>query len=197
MEAWPARWRQEGNSAGYQRNARMVASGANVMVVFHVERSKGTEHAMSLAVAAGVPVYLYAWRDGVEKPVVKIDRSNIVQFFPPLGRGHRTMWQQLTLDEESVEARLLVEAALVEALPNVTVHSGGLAAEDVPPMCDICGGEGTHLLGCAASGPAEPVPTRWAHDRSIGESRCGVCGDTYANAPHLHSETHCYVACTL
>lgn len=56
VEPHPADWKRHGKSAGYVRNAEMVELGADLVIAFWDGRSKGTQHTMDLARAAGIPV---------------------------------------------------------------------------------------------------------------------------------------------
>lgn len=57
QEKHSANWDQFGKSAGFRRNAEMVNLGADLCIAFvTLPRTKGTDHTISLAVAAGIPV---------------------------------------------------------------------------------------------------------------------------------------------
>jgi hypothetical protein len=56
----PAEWDRHGRRAGFVRNAEMVALKPDVVLAFQVNRSKGTQHTIDLAKAAGIPVK--GWR---------------------------------------------------------------------------------------------------------------------------------------
>ena len=163
LESHPARWQKDGRSAGYQRNARMVEAGADIGLVFHVERSRGAEHCASLMVRAHIPVGLVAWREKVEKPLVWLSEENVLRFMPPLGARHTTIYQQLTL---------------LDTQPEV-------------PQCPVCGGEGTHIAECVTI-TIKPVEARYYHDTVAGEDRCGACGALVSEAPDRHTEELCY-----
>lgn len=60
VEEHPARWDRYGRRAGFVRNAEMVALKPDVVLAFQVQRSKGTQHTIDLAKAAGIPVK--GWR---------------------------------------------------------------------------------------------------------------------------------------
>lgn len=56
VEAHPADWDRFGKSAGYRRNAEMIALGADLVLAFWDGKSRGTQHTIELARGAGIPV---------------------------------------------------------------------------------------------------------------------------------------------
>ena len=56
VEPHPADWDRHGKSAGFVRNAEMVALGADLVLAFWNGKSNGTRHTVGLAEAAGIPV---------------------------------------------------------------------------------------------------------------------------------------------
>jgi SLOG family YspA-like protein len=58
-EAHPADWRRYGRAAGYRRNAEMIALRADGCAAFIRGGSPASTHAVRLARAAGIPVWLH------------------------------------------------------------------------------------------------------------------------------------------
>jgi hypothetical protein len=56
----PVGWRRYGRSAGYRRNAQMIALGADGCAAFIRGGSPGSTGTVRLARAAGIPVWLHA-----------------------------------------------------------------------------------------------------------------------------------------
>lgn len=56
-----ADWKREGRSAGYRRNARMIASKPDRVIAFYGPSGEtpGTKHTVTTAEHAGIPVIVY------------------------------------------------------------------------------------------------------------------------------------------
>jgi hypothetical protein len=57
-DIYPADWKRYGKSAGYRRNAEIVAA-CDMVVAFWDGKSRGTAHTLSLAHKAGKPFMIY------------------------------------------------------------------------------------------------------------------------------------------
>lgn len=60
---YPAAWEAAGKAAGPERNKRMVAAGADLVLAFPLPKGSGTQHTIWLAEQAGIPVQ--KWGPGV------------------------------------------------------------------------------------------------------------------------------------
>ena len=56
VEAHPADWETHGKQAGFIRNKKMAELGADLCIAFWDHRSSGTQHMMSCAEWARIPV---------------------------------------------------------------------------------------------------------------------------------------------
>ncbi|MFF4403662.1 SLOG family protein [Streptomyces sp. NPDC001404] len=59
-EPHPADWALHGKAAGPIRNERMVRLGADMVLAFARDASRGASHAEALACAAGIPVHRWS-----------------------------------------------------------------------------------------------------------------------------------------
>ena len=61
VREFPANWTGQGRAAGPVRNKRMLAEQPAQVLAFHsdIEKSKGTKHMVTIALEAGIPVFLY------------------------------------------------------------------------------------------------------------------------------------------
>lgn len=59
IEVHPANWAKHGRMAGPIRNAEMVNLGADLVLAFIRDNSRGASHTAALAEAAGIPTQRY------------------------------------------------------------------------------------------------------------------------------------------
>lgn len=59
VEVHPALWDIHGKAAGHIRNAEMVALGADLLIAFIYNESRGATGCLKLAEAAGIPCIVY------------------------------------------------------------------------------------------------------------------------------------------
>ncbi|WP_053958066.1 DUF2493 domain-containing protein [Sulfobacillus thermosulfidooxidans] len=59
VEVYPADWARWGRSAGPRRNRQMLATGVDMVIAFRLPgHSPGTDHMMTIARQAGIPVFV-------------------------------------------------------------------------------------------------------------------------------------------
>jgi hypothetical protein len=61
LEEFPADWIGLGKPAGFVRNQFMVNQGADMCVAFLRDGSRGTQHTIDRARAAGIPTFVVPW----------------------------------------------------------------------------------------------------------------------------------------
>lgn len=67
VEVHPALWDVYGKRAGLVRNAQMIELGADVLLAFIHNGSRGATHTLGLAEQAGIPTILYRIDDGLTR----------------------------------------------------------------------------------------------------------------------------------
>lgn len=95
VEAHPADWATYGRRAGPIRNAAMLASGIDRVVAFRMPgASRGTDHMVRIAQAAGIPTEVIRWAPTTDAPppktrVVHCKRAPYTVY---IGRGRDSIW---------------------------------------------------------------------------------------------------------
>ena len=191
LEPHPAVWRpfpdpkRVDKGAGYKRNAEMVALGADITLVFQLERSAGTEHCAIRSVRAGIPTFLVAYREGVLMPTMHVTAENVNVAFPP---KPQTVTGGLAA-KDPVGCEFTWPDGEHCGLPvgHAGEHDRSLFdGQPESPMCDECGTEAHHghLIGCSRIVP-KPEP-RVYYDTQASVVRCGEC-----NGPDGKHGTKC------
>lgn len=60
LDVFPADWERDGKAAGFIRNQKMVDAGADLVLAFWDGSSAGTQHTITRAGEAGIPVEVIA-----------------------------------------------------------------------------------------------------------------------------------------
>jgi len=58
---YPANWNKYGKRAGFIRNEEMAKVG-DILIAFHVNNSKGTQHMINLAIENGLKVKVFVYK---------------------------------------------------------------------------------------------------------------------------------------
>ena len=67
LEEFPADWLQYGKAAGPIRNQYMVNRGPDLCFAFLRDGSRGTQHTIDMAKAAGIPTFVIPWASTTEE----------------------------------------------------------------------------------------------------------------------------------